>query len=100
MGKKIIYCNINGLCLLLKVLKSVDLHLLLGGNVQILRRVKDERGSSAYWVRIAGGARLFLRLTPRLPLSLLKRGTYCLIFTTSSTLFRVQLQHNAAPIQA
>lgn len=49
MGKKIIYCNINRLYLLGKVLKWVDLHLLLGGNVLILRRVKDERGASAYW---------------------------------------------------
>ena len=53
MGKKIMYCNINGLCLLLKVFKESDLHLLLGGNVLILRRVKDEGGASAYWVRIS-----------------------------------------------
>ena len=55
MGKKIIYCNINGLYLLEKVFKESDLHLLLGGNVLILRRVKDERGASAYRVRITRG---------------------------------------------
>ena len=49
IGKKIIYCNINGLYLLEKVLKRLDLHLLLEGNVLILRSVKDERGASAYW---------------------------------------------------
>ena len=52
MGKKIIYCNINGLLFLEKVFKESDLHLLLGGNVLILRRVKNERGASAYWVCI------------------------------------------------
>ena len=34
------------------------------------------------------------------PLSLLKRGGHRLIFTTNATRFRVQLQPNAAPIQA
>ena len=55
MGKKIIYCNINGLYLLEKVLKRGDLRLLLRGNVPILRRVKDERVASAYRVSIAKG---------------------------------------------
>ena len=100
MGRKIIYCNINGLYLLEKVFKGADLHLHIGGNVQILRRVKDERGASAYRVSIAGGARLFPSLTLRLPLPLLKRGTYRPFFATNATRFRVQLQLDAAPIQA
>lgn len=52
MGKKIIYCNINGLYLFEKVFNESDLHLLLGGNMVILRRVKDERGASAYRLSI------------------------------------------------
>lgn len=52
MGKKIIYCNINGLYLLEKVFKESDLHLHIGGNVLILRRVKDERGASTYRLSI------------------------------------------------